>query len=145
MTRAKKSQSRGYISKFLKTTDKAIAQGIKDADKAIHEGIKKADEALDAGIELGIISSKQARIDAKKFRKQAEKEALQFQKQVEKNAQIIRTKSEKEIKSRLKKVTRSTSKKENLRLLEKLAKLKKAGIISGKEFQQKKKELLREI
>ncbi len=145
MTRSKKPQSRGYFSKFLKTADKAIAQGIKNADEAIHEGIKQADEALDTGIELGIISTKQARLQAKKLRKQVEKEALQFQKQAEKKAQIIRTRSEKEIKSRLKKVTRSTSKKENLRLLEKLAKLKKAGIITEREFQQKKKELLREI
>ncbi|MEE9512021.1 MAG: SHOCT domain-containing protein, partial [Nitrosopumilaceae archaeon] len=34
---------------------------------------------------------------------------------------------------------------ENLRVLEKLGKLKKAGIISQKEFQQKKKQLLKDI
>ena len=62
MVRSKKP-SRGYISKFLKTADKAISQGIKDADIALREGIKKADEALDAGIELGLISTKQARIE----------------------------------------------------------------------------------
>ena len=37
------------------------------------------------------------------------------------------------------------SKKENLELLENLAKLKDAGIITSKEFQEKKKKLLSKI
>jgi len=145
MTKSKKPQSRGYIGKFLKTADKAIVQGIKDADKAIHEGIKKADESLDTGIELGIISTKQARIEAKKLRKQAEKEAILFQKNAEKEVQRIRKQSEKVIKKRIRKIRQSNSRAENLRILEKLGKLKKAGVITEREFQQKKKELLREI
>ena len=145
MVKHKKPKKRGYISEFLKTADKAIAQGIKAADKSIHEGIKKADEALDAGIELGIISTKQARIEAKKLRKQAEKEAILFQKNAEKQAQRIRKQSEKEIKHRIGKLRQSNSRAENLRILEKLGKLKKAGIITNSEFQRKKKELLRKI
>lgn len=145
MVKSKSSKKHGFISKFLKQADKAIEVGIKNADKTIKEGIKKADEVLDTGIELGIISAKQAKIEAKKLRKRAEKEAIQFQKQAEKEAQRIRIKSKKEIKNRLKNVTKSTSRKENLRLLEKLARLKKGGVITEKEFQQKKKELLREI
>ena len=38
-----------------------------------------------------------------------------------------------------------TSKKENLEILEKLAKLKDAGIITAKEFQEKKKKILSNI
>ena len=38
-----------------------------------------------------------------------------------------------------------TSKKENLEILEKLAKLKDAGIITAKEFQDKKKKILSNI
>ena len=38
-----------------------------------------------------------------------------------------------------------TSKKENLEILEKLAKLKDAGIITTKEFQDKKKKILLNI
>ncbi len=127
-------KSKGYISKFLKS-----------ADKAIGEGIKKADEALDTGIELGIISAKQARVEAKKLRKQAEKEAAIFQKNAEREAEKIRKQSEKEIKKRIGKITQSNSRAENLRVLEKLGKLKKAGIITNSEFQRKKKELLKKI
>ena len=74
MTRPKKPKSRGYISKFLKTADKAIGAGIKNADAAIQEGIKKADKALDAGIEIGTFTVKQARSETRRLRSQAEKE-----------------------------------------------------------------------
>ena len=37
------------------------------------------------------------------------------------------------------------SKKENLEILEKLAKLKESGIITAKEFQEKKKKILSDI
>ena len=46
------------------------------------------------------------------------------------------------LKSRLKK---STSRQQSLDLLEKLGELKKAGIISNKEFQEKKKKILSKI
>ena len=127
-------QKRGYISKFLGT-----------ADKAIQDGIKKADEALDAGIELGIISAKQARVEAKRLRKEAEKEVARLQKQAELEGNKIKSRSEKKIKTKIAKLKQSSSPEENLRVLEKLGKLKKAGIISQKEFQQKKKQLLKDI
>ena len=127
-------KKRGYISKFLDT-----------ADKAIQDGVKKADEALDAGIELGIISAKQARVEAKRLRKEAEKEAAKLQKKAEIEANKIKNKSEKRIKTRIAALKQAPSPEENLRILEKLGKLKKAGIISQKEFQQKKKQLLKDI
>ena len=127
-------KKRGYISKFLDT-----------ADKAIQDGIKKADEALDAGIELGIISAKQARVEAKRLRKEAEKEAAKLQKLAEVEANKIKSRSEKKIKTKIAALKQSSSPEENLRVLEKLGKLKKAGIISQKEFQQKKKQLLKDI
>ena len=127
-------KKRGYISKFLDT-----------ADKAIQDGVKKADEALDAGIELGIISAKQARVEAKRLRKEAEKEAAKLQKKAEIEANKIKNKSEKRIKTKIAALKQSPSPEENLRILEKLGKLKKAGIISQKEFQQKKKQLLKDI
>ena len=127
-------KKRGYISKFLDT-----------ADKAIQDGIQKADEALDAGIELGIISAKQARVEAKRLRKEAEKEAAKLQKKAEIEANKIKNKSEKRIKTRIAALKQAPSPEENLRILEKLGKLKKAGIISQKEFQQKKKQLLKDI
>ncbi|MCZ6583458.1 MAG: SHOCT domain-containing protein [Thaumarchaeota archaeon] len=127
-------KKRGYLSKFLGT-----------ADKAIQDGIKKADETLDAGIELGIITAKQARVEAKRLRKEAEKEVAKLQKQAEVEIDKIKSRSEKKIKSKIAKLKQSSSPEENLRVLEKLGKLKKAGIISQKEFQQKKKQLLKDI
>ena len=127
-------EKRGYISKFLDT-----------ADKAFQDGIQKADEALDAGIELGIISAKQARVEAKRLRKEAEKEVARLQKQAEVRANKIKSKSEKKIKTKIATLKQSSSPEENLRVLEQLGKLKKAGIISQKEFQQKKKQLLKDI
>ena len=127
-------KKRGYISKFLDT-----------ADKAIQDGVKKADEALDAGIELGIISAKQARVEAKRLRKEAEKEAAKLQKKAEIEANKIKNKSEKRIKTKIAALKQAPSAEENLRILEKLGKLKKAGLISQKEFQQKKKQLLKDI
>ena len=134
MVRKSTVKKRGYISKFLGT-----------ADKAIQDGIKKADEALDAGIDLGIITAKQARIEAKRLRKEAERKTSILQKQAELEANRIKSKSEKKIKTKIAKLKQSSSTQENLRVLEKLGKLKKTGIISQKEFQQKKKQLLKDI
>ena len=145
MAKSKITKKRGYISKFLKTADKALGTGMKTADLAVQEGIKRADEALDTGIELGIISTKQARIEAKKLRAKAEKEVSVFQKQAEKEAAKIKKDSERKIKNKIMKLKKSTSRTENLKLLEKLAKLQKTGIITKREFQTKKKELLRNI
>jgi len=156
MSKPKKPKSRGYISKFLETADKVIGSGIKNADAAIQEGIKKADEALDAGIEIGIFTAKQARLETKRVRNQAEKEVkiLQdqtrkeislLQKRAEQKAEQFRNQSNKEIKKRIKKLKGTSSRQENLRILSKLSQLKKAGVITNKEFQQKKKQLLKNI
>ncbi len=145
MVKSKSSQKHGYISKFLKRADKAIEVGIKNADKTIKEGIKKADEVLDTGIELGIISAKQARIEAKKLRKRAEKEAIQFQKQAEKEAKRIKNQSKKKIQSRITKIQKSSSRQKNIKMIEQLGRLKKTGVITKREFQQKKRQLLKRI
>jgi len=156
MNKQKKAKSRGYISKFLKTADKAIGSGIKNADAAIQEGIKKADEALDAGIEIGIFTTKQARSETRRLRNQAENEFKVLQDQTQKEISLLQKRavqkvkqlqnqSNKEIKKRVKKLKQSSSRQENLRILSKLAQLKKAGIITQKEFLLKKKQLLEEI
>ncbi len=152
----KKAKSGGYISKFLKTADKAIGSGIKNADAAIQEGIIKADEALDAGIKIGTFTAKQARLETRRLRIQAEKEFKVLQEKTQKEISILQnravqkaeqlqSKSNKEIKKRVKKLKQGSSRQENLRILSKLAQLKKAGIITQKEFLQKKKQLLKEI
>ena len=146
MVKHKKPIKRGYISKFLKKADEAIGAGIKNADKAFQEGIKKADEALDAGIDLGIISKKQARKEAQRYRKVAQIRVKQLQKQAEKEANRLKNESRKKIKEKIATVKiKSSSRKETLLILEKLGRLRKTGVITEKEFQKKKKELLKGI
>ena len=146
MAKHKKPKKRGYISKFLEKADETISAGIKDADKAFQEGIKKADEALDAGIDLGIISTKQARKEAQRYRKAAQIQVKQLQNQAEKEANRLKNKSRKKIKEKIATVKiKSSSRKETLLILGKLGRLRKKGVITKKEFQKKKKELLKGI
>jgi len=146
MAKHKKPKKRGYISKFLEKADETISAGIKDADKAFQEGIKKADEALDAGIDLGIISAKQASIEAKRYRKVAQIQVKQLQKLAEKEANRLKNESRKKIKEKIATVKiKSSSRKETLLILGKLERLRKTGVITKKEFQKKKKELLKGI
>ncbi len=146
MVKHKKPIKRGYISKFLKKADDVIGMSIKNADKAFQEGIKKADEALDVGIDLGIISTKQARKEAQRYRKVAQIQVKQLQKQAEKEANRLKDKGRKKIKEKIATVKiKSSSRKETLLILEKLGFLRKTGVITEKEFQKKKKELLKGI
>ena len=146
MVKHKKPIKRGYISKFLKRADEVIGVSIKNADKAFQEGIKKADEALDVGIDLGIISTKQARKEAQRYRKVAQIQVNQLQKQAEKEANRLKDKGRKKIKEKIATVKiKSSSRKETLLILGKLGRLRKTGVITEKEFQKKKKELLKGI
>ena len=118
----------GHIAKFLKRADKAI-------DEAIEQGVKRADEILDDAVEFGKIATIEAKRKSVEIRKQANKE---------------RTKLRAEGKKRLtkgisaaKQFTASAD--EDLKTLEKLGKLRKAGVISEKEFQAKKKKILSRI
>lgn len=114
----------GYIDKFLKK-----------ADKAIQEGVKKADEALEEAVEFGSITAKQAAKTSKELRNQAKKESEALQKKGIKkiNEGITNAKN----------VTSNTN--EDLEILKKLGKLRKAEIITEKEFQAKKKKILDRI
>jgi len=114
----------GHIEKFLKK-----------ADKAIEEGIKKADEILDEAVEFGGMAATQAKKTSKELRKKAEKESKILKKQgIEKLNEGIRAAKD-----------ATSSAEEDLRNLEKLGNLKKAGIITEKEFQEKKKKILARI
>ncbi len=111
----------GYIGKFLKK-----------ADRAIQEGVRKADESLEKAAEFGSMTAKQAAKTSKELRKQAkkEKEALQ-RKGIEKINKGLDT---------AKKATSNTQ--DDLEILKRLGKLRKAEIITEKEFQEKKKKIL---
>ncbi len=114
----------GYIEKFLKK-----------ADKAIQDGVKRADEVLEDAVEFGTMTAKQAAQASKELRSQAKKESEALQK---KGAKKIS-----EGISAAKGVTVSTD--QDLETLEKLGKLRKAGVITEREFQAKKKKILGRI
>lgn len=118
------SKKSGYIDKFLKK-----------ADRAIQEGVKKADEALDEAVEFGSMTAKQAAKTSNALRNQAKKESESLQKRgIAKINKGI---------SNAKKVTGNNQ--DDLEILEKLDKLRKAKIITEKEFQAKKKKILDRI
>ena len=118
----------GYIEKFLKRADKAV-------DSAIGQGIKRADEILEDAVELGKITAGEAKIRSEELRKQAQKESKKLRAQGER-------KLGKSIEN-AKKIT--AGKGDPLETLAKLGELKKAGIITDKEFRAKKKKLLAQI
>ena len=103
--------------------------------KQFQDGIKKADEAIEEAVEFGAITAKQAAKTSKELRDQAKKEKNTLQKKGMKkiNESILAAKN----------ITSNSQ--EDLEILEKLGKLKKAGIITDKEFQAKKKKILERI
>lgn len=114
----------GHIEKFLRR-----------ADKAIDDGIKKADEILDDAVEFGVMAAGQANKTGKELRKRAEEES-----------KILKERGSKKILEGVVAAKHvATNAEEDLRTLEKLGKLKKAGVITEKEFQEKKKKILARI
>jgi len=119
-----KDKKGGYIDKFLKK-----------ADKAIQEGVKKADLVLEEAVEFGSMTAKQAAKTSKELRNQAKKEKEALQKRgIKKINEGIST---------AKKVTSNAH--DDLEILKKLGKLRKAEVITEKEFQTKKKKILDRI
>ena len=114
----------GHIDKFLKK-----------ADKAIDEGIKKADKILDDAVGFGEMAAGQAKKTSFELRRKAEKEGESLKKKSlsKLNEGILSAKSV------------SHSVESDLKTLEKLGKLKKSGVLTEKEFQEKKKKILARI
>jgi polyhydroxyalkanoate synthesis regulator phasin len=125
---ATKKRRPGYIEKFLKRADKAV-------DEAIDQGVKRADALLADAVEFGKITASEAKKKSTELRKQAEIESERLKSQGEQ------------------KITKgiATAKKMaavgsmDLETLAKLGELRKAGIITEKEFQTKKKQILNRI
>lgn len=114
----------GYIEKFLKR-----------ADKAIEEGIKKADDILEEAVELGAIATTQAKKTGDELRKKAMKEK-----------ESIKASGIKKINEGVVIAKQMAGKYgEDLATLEKLGKLRKQGVLTEKEFQEKKKKILERI
>ena len=125
---AAKKRKEGHIAKFLKRADKAI-------DEAIDQGIKRADEVLEDAVEFGKIATAEARKKSDEIREIANREK-----------EKLKTEGERKITKGIataKKISADAD--EDLAILEKLGKLRKAGVITEKEFQEKKKKILARI
>ena len=107
-----------------------IGSLLKKADESLQEGVKKADVAISEAVKVGTKTAKQAAEVSKKIGAQAEKEGSALQK---KGAKTI---------SDLASGKYKLNPKENLELIEKLASMKDAGILTQDEFQTKKEEIL---
>jgi phosphopantothenoylcysteine synthetase/decarboxylase len=102
---------------------KSIKKSKKTPD-FVEKLFQKADDARRAGLELSKIAAEQTQIHGKRLTKEGRKrldESVAAAKKM------------------------SSSGQESLKLLEELGKLKKEGLITDKEFQQKKKELLARV
>ena len=120
----KSKEKSGYIEKFLKK-----------ADKAIEEGIKRADEVLEDAVEFGEMAASQAKKTSDELRKRASREG-----------ELLKAQGVKKINEGVSVARQVTSKVEqDLATLERLGKLRKEGIVTEKEFQEKKKKLLSRI
>ncbi len=118
----------GHIEKFLKRADKAI-------DDAVKEGIKRADDIVADAAEFGKIASKEAQKKSNELRKVAKIEGERLKAEGERriNKNIARAKK------------MTSSERKDLETLAKLGELRKAGILTEKEFQSKKKKILKRI
>ncbi len=118
----------GYIEKFLKRADKAI-------DDAVEEGIKRADEIVADAVEFGKIASKEA-----------QQKSIELKKIARVEGEKLKAEGERRINKNVAKVKKMTSSERNdLETLAKLGELRKAGILTNKEFQSKKKKILKRI
>jgi polyhydroxyalkanoate synthesis regulator phasin len=125
---ATKKRRPGYIEKFLKRADKAV-------DEAIDQGVKRADALLADAVEFGKITASEAKKKSADLRKQAGIESEKLKSQGER-------KITKGIATAKKMAAVSSM---DLETLAKLGELRKAGIITEKEFQTKKKQILNRI
>ena len=139
-------KSEDFLIKYLKTIpDKHIKQFYNDVEwtpypvlviKEFQRRFKPNDEEF---LEKLLESVDEAKRKGQKIGKLAKIRGLKLSKQV--RAQAKKTVSKKI--TNAKRMIRSSN--ENVELIKKLGELKKAGIISNKEFQAKKKQLLDKI
>ena len=139
-------KSEDFLIKYLKTIpDKHIKQFYNDVEwtpypvlviKEFQRRFKPNDEEF---LEKFLESVDEAKRKGQKIGKLAKIRGLKLSKQV--RAQAKKTVSKKI--TNAKRMIRSSD--ENVELIKKLGELKKAGIISNKEFQAKKKQLLDKI
>ncbi len=121
-------QRPGYIEKFLKRADRAV-------DSAIEQGVRRADEILEDAVELGKITAGEAQRRSEALRKQARIEGKK-----------LKAGGEARLGRSIEAAKKMTARKgDALDTLAKLGELKKAGIITEREFKDQKKKILARI
>ena len=112
-----------------------IEKFLKKADKAIDEGIKKADKILDDAVDFGEMAAGQAKKTSFELRRRAEKESEKIRKKgaAKLNEGVLAAKNA------------TSNVEDDLKTLERLGKLKKSGVLTEKEFEEKKKKILARI
>ena len=132
-----KHKTTGLVLEHMGTKKKTghIEKFLRKADKAIDEGIKKADKILDDAVDFGEMAASQAKKTSFELRRKAEKESEKIKKKsaAKLNEGILAAKSA------------TSNVKEDLKTLERLGKLKESGVLTEKEFQEKKKKILARI
>ena len=113
-----------YIDSFLKR-----------ADKAVQDGVKKADEVLDSAVDLGAMTAKQAAQAAADLHAKAQMEKEELQKRS----------AEKLGRAAVPAGGAVPGAGDDLDVLERLGRLRKAKVITEREFQSKKKKILDRI
>lgn len=125
---ASKKKKPGHIEKFIKRADKAI-------DDAVQQGIKRADEIVEDAVAFGKIASNEAH-----------KKSIELKKIAKIEGDKLKAEGERKINKSISQVKKLTSsEKNNLETLAKLGELRKAGILTEKEFQIEKKKILNRI
>lgn len=125
---ASKKKKPGNIEKFIKRADKAI-------DDAVQQGIKRADEIVEDAVAFGKIASNEAH-----------KKSIELKKIAKIEGDKLKAEGERKINKSISQVKKLTSsEKNNLETLAKLGELRKAGILTEKEFQIEKKKILNRI
>ena len=113
---------KGHIESFLEKADKAL-------DAAVEQGIKKADDVLDTAVGLGKMTAGEARKASASLRERAREETGRGPRGGRAPAAA----------------EKGSPRTDALDALAKLGELRKAGVVTEKEFREKKAKLLGEL
>lgn len=130
MAGARGRARKGHIESFLEKADKAL-------DSAVDQGVKKADDILDTAVSLGKITTAEAKRASESLRKRvAEGKAA---------AAAGEPRPQARSSGRRGAEPAGGSRADALEALARLGELRKARVITEKEFKEKKAKLLEEV
>ena len=135
-----------YTRRFKRKTKEEI---IKDLKTQAHLAKKKTQEFGKMAQKHQFVNDV-TRQKSEEIFKQAKKKGYEISEKISKKSDVLKSKLQKTTKSKIRNGIKAgkslkSSKNDQLDLLEKLGALQKAGIITKKEFQEKKKKILSKI